>query len=76
MAHQKRLNPLRSWGALNEHLIKVQRLEVAEELLQEEISGNNRENFIVRIHQRVCSLRAKGEREVLVSTVKKRKKQK
>lgn len=56
-------NPaLRSWKALNEHVMKVENEDVLEAWLAEELEGRRRKLFIHRIHARLARLRLRRER--------------
>ena len=70
----RKINPLRNWIGLNRHLISLTSSKDAGELLEEEKAGKKRRNFLERIHQRYCSLRAIEERDLLLKISKKGKK--
>lgn len=69
MGQKETRGPLSGWPELNEHLPTVDDANYAQDLLRQEIQGKARRGFIVRIHQRVCALRAKQEREQLMKQV-------
>lgn len=59
---------LRSWEALNDHLINADEAR-CKELLQLEINGRKRRQFLLRIHSRLNKVRADRERlELLLVT--------
>lgn len=58
-------NPiLKSWEALNEHIINSGQ-EECKKLLEEELRGRARTMFVFRIHSRLNKVRADEERQQL-----------
>lgn len=59
------MNPaLKTWIALNDKL-RTANEETCEQLLQEELEGRQRKQFIRRIHSRLNRVRAERERKEL-----------
>jgi len=58
-------NPLANWTTLNImlHTLDEERLQ---ELLDEEINKKKRKEFVIRLHRRLCTLRASRERKTLL----------
>ena len=63
-------NPLTNWTTLNImlHTLDEERLQ---ELLDEEISKKKRKEFVIRLHRRLCTLRASRERNELLKKIRK-----
>lgn len=68
MAKKKVTNPaLLSWDALNEAIMGTEDEKACQALLDEELKGRKRQQFVNRIHSRINKLRAHRERAELQS---------
>lgn len=63
-------NPLANWTTLNImlHSLDEERLE---ELLDQEVNNKKRKEFVIRLHRRLCTLRASRERKALLKKITK-----
>lgn len=61
---------LKSWDDLNEHIMQMDDEEDLQKLLDLEIAGRRRQQFVFRIHSRINKLRADRERDELKELLK------
>ena len=57
---------IKNWHDLNKMLPTMSQQQ-AQEYLLEEVHGQKRKTFILRLHQRYCALRAADERRELIA---------
>lgn len=62
-------NPLDNWTTLNLLINTLDEKEV-KELLNKEVNKNKRQVFVIRLHRRLCTLRASRERLALLNKIK------
>lgn len=62
-------NPLDNWTTLN-LLVNTLSEQRVKELLNDEVRNAKRKSFVIRLHVRLCTLRASRERKALLNKIK------
>ena len=62
-------NPLANWTTLNIVVASLSERRI-KKLLAEEMANKKRKEFVVRLHRRLCTLRASRERKALLKKIK------
>ena len=63
-----RKHPLSNWTTLNQQIPKLSEKRI-KELLKEEVNNGKRQEFVIRLHRRLCTLRASRERKALLKKI-------